>query len=162
MIILGIDPGSALTGTGVIEFDGKNMRALNYRPIRTDSKQKLPLRLKEIYDEVMKEIEAFHPDVCSVENVFGGKNIRSTLIIGQARGAAIMAGINAGLEIAEYTPAEIKKSVVGGGAASKEQVQFMVRSILGLRVNPKPLDCSDALAAAICHAHRVKYSGMMK
>ena len=112
MIILGIDPGSALTGTGVIEFDGKNMRALNYRPIRTDSKQKLPLRLKEIYDEVMKEIEAFHPDVCSVENVFGGKNIRSTLIIGQARGAAIMAGINAGLEIAEYTPAEIKKSVI--------------------------------------------------
>ncbi len=162
MIILGIDPGSALTGIGVIDFDGRNMKALNYRAIRTDSKKKLPFRLKEIYDEVKKEIEVFHPDVCSVENVFGGKNIRSALIIGQARGAAIMAGINAGVEIVEYTPADIKMSVVGGGNASKEQVQFMVRSILGLRENPRPLDCSDALAAAICHAHRVKFQGRLK
>ena len=162
MIILGIDPGSALTGVGVIDFDGKKIRALNYRAIRTDSKKKLPFRLKEIYDEVKKEIEVFHPEVCSVENVFGGKNIRSALIIGQARAAAMMAAINSGVEIAEYTPAEIKMSVVGGGRASKEQIQFMVRSILGLRENPRPLDCSDALAAAICHAHRMKFQGRVK
>jgi len=153
---MGIDPGSAVTGVGIITFDGKNLRALKYKAIRTDSKMKLPLRLKEIYDSVRELILELKPEVVCIEDVFGGKNIRSALTIGQARGAAMMAAVNCGVEIAEYTPAEIKKALSGRGGASKEQVQYMVRNILKMRENPAPMDCSDALAAAICHAHKIR------
>ena len=156
MIILGIDPGSAVTGIGVVEFDGKNLRPLGFQAIRTPASARLPLRLKQIYDEVAEAIRRFQPQVVCIEQVFGGKNIQSALTIGQARGAALMAAVNSGIEIAEYSPAEIKKSLSGRGGASKEQVQFMVRNILGMKENPAPLDCSDALAAAICHAHKIR------
>lgn len=155
---MGVDPGSAVTGIGVIEYDGKKLRVVKYRAIRTSSEKKLPDRLKEIYDSVKAEIAECQPEVVSIEEVFGGKNIRSALIIGQARGAAMMAALNSGIQVAEYTPAEIKKSLSGRGSATKEQVQFMVRSFLGLRENPTPLDCSDALAAAICHANKMKFN----
>lgn len=161
MIIMGVDPGTAVTGIGIITVDGNELSSLKYLPVKTSAKKSLPLRLKEIYDAVFREAQAIRPDYCSVENVFGGKNIRSALLIGQARGAAIMAAVNAGIEIAEYSPREIKMSVVGNGNAAKEQVQFMVRHLLGLRENPEPLDCSDALAAAICHANRLKLEGML-
>ena len=161
MIIMGVDPGTAVTGIGVIEIIGDDLRAITYRAVRTSAKEQLPVRLKEIFDAVRSVAEDYFPAYCVVEDVFGGKNIRSALLIGQARGAVITAALSAGVQIAEYTPREIKMSVVGNGNASKEQVQFMVRSLLGLRENPEPLDCSDALAAAICHANRLKLEGMM-
>lgn len=153
---MGIDPGTSVTGIGFIEVVDGGFELLKYRAVRTSSRKKLPERLKEIYRAVQCEISELKPDVCAIEEVFGGKNIRTALIIGQARGAAMMAAVNAGVDIAEYSPAEIKISLTGNGRASKEQVQYMVRSILRLNENPTPLDCSDALATAICHAHRMK------
>ncbi len=159
MIVMGIDPGSAVTGMGVVEIEGETKRLLGFRAIRTNARKSLPERLGQIYRAVQADIAGYNPDVCAVEQVFGGKNIRSALIIGQARGAAMMAAINAGVEIAEYTPAEVKMSVVGNGAASKEQVQYMVKHILKLAEAPRPFDCADAIAVALCHAHRKKLSG---
>lgn len=154
MIVMGIDPGSAVTGIGVINVRGGSSSLVDYRAVRTDSRKPLPERLRKIYLAVMEEIAELKPEVCAVEQVYGGKNIRSALVIGQARGAAIMAAINSGVEIAEYSPAEVKMSVVGNGAASKEQVQYMVKHLLGLDDFPKPHDCADALAVALCHTHR--------
>jgi len=162
MIILGIDPGTAVTGIGLIRFRGEAISVVDYRAVETSPQKKLPERLKEIYDAVSEVIREFSPQYCIVEQVFGGKNLRSTLLIGQARGAAIMAAVNAGIAVAEYSPREIKMSVVGNGNASKPQVQFMVRNILGLRENPEPPDCADALAAAICHANRIKLEGRLR
>jgi len=162
MVILGIDPGTAVTGIGLIRFRGENFTVVDYQAVRTSPHKKLPERLKEIYEAVSDTIRDFSPQYCVVEQTFGGKNIRSILLLGQARGAAIMAAVNAGVEVVEYSPREIKMSVVGNGNASKPQVQFMVRSILGLRENPEPPDCADALAAAICLANRIKLAGKLK
>ena len=125
------------------------------RAVRTNTKISLPLRLKEIYDAVKYDIARHRPRFVAVEEVFGGKNIQSTLKIGQARGAAVMAAVNSGVEVVEYSPAEVKMSVVGRGNASKEQVQFMVKNLLGLEQIPVPHDCADALAAALCHSHKI-------
>ncbi len=156
MIIMGIDPGTAITGIGIIALQDENLSLLKYRAVKTVSKSELPLRLKSIYNAVMEDAEMFSPQVCAVEDVFSGINIRSALQIGQARGAAMMAAVNRGIEIAQYTPREVKMSVVGNGNASKKQVQFMVRNLLNLQHNPEPIDCADALAVAICHANRMK------
>ena len=161
MIIMGVDPGTAVTGIGVIEIIGQGLRAITYRAVKTSAREKLPVRLKEIFDEVQSMAEDYRPAYCAVEDVFSGKNIRSALLIGQARGAVITGAMSAGVSIAEYTPREIKMSVVGNGNASKAQVQFMVRNLLGLRENPEPHDCSGALAAALCHVHRLRFKGMM-
>jgi len=162
MLIMGIDPGTAVTGIGVIEIKGERKSALNYRVIRTSSKKSLPVRLWEIYQALYAAALETQPDVCAVEDVYGGKNIRTALTLGQARGAAIIAALNAGVEIAEYTPAEVKISLVGNGAASKEQVQYMVKNLLEMTEKPFPLDCSDALAVALCHAHRMKMNSILK
>ena len=162
MIIMGIDPGTAVTGIGVIEIQGERKSALNYQIIRTSSKKSLPVRLKEIYQSVNRAVMDIQPDVCAVEDVYGGKNIRTALTLGQARGAAIIAALNAGVEIAEYTPAEVKISLVGNGSASKEQVQYMVKNLLEMTEKPFPLDCSDALAVALCHAHRMNWNSIRK
>jgi crossover junction endodeoxyribonuclease RuvC len=157
---MGIDPGVSTTGLGVIECTGEHSSLIGFRPVRSNSQMGLPQRLKLIYDAINEEIRDFGPEVCAVENVFGGKHLRSALIIGQARGAAILAAVNSGIEVAEFTPAEIKISVTGNGNASKEQVQFMVKNLLKLKDRPFPLDCSDALAVALCYANRMKYNGI--
>jgi len=162
MIIMGIDPGTAVTGVGVIEYFSGDIELKGYKAVRTSSGESLPKRLKEIYDEVSAAAREFSPEVCVVEEVFAGKNVRSALMIGQARSAAILAAVNASVEVVEYAPREIKQSVVGNGNAAKEQVQFMVKNILRMTENPYPLDCSDALAGAICHANRVKYNKIYK
>ncbi|HJR64529.1 MAG TPA: crossover junction endodeoxyribonuclease RuvC [Gemmatimonadaceae bacterium] len=152
MIVLGIDPGTAATGYGIVS--GEPFGALSLVEcgvIRTDPRQPLPLRLREIYDDVRALIARHGPDVLSIEDVFYSRNVRTTVVLGHARGVVLLAAEQAGLEIHEYPPAEIKKAVVGTGAATKEQVQFMVTRLLRLKSVPQPTDAADGAAAALAH-----------
>ena len=152
--ILGIDPGLRTTGFGVIECEGAQLRYVASGTIKTESveSKSLPLRLKVIFDGVREVAARYQPDCASVEIVFVNVNPQSTLLLGQARGAAIAALVAAGLPVAEYTALQVKQAVVGKGKAAKEQVQHMVVRLLQLPGTPSP-DAADALACAICHAH---------
>ncbi len=150
-VILGIDPGSRLTGYGVIDSQGRHHRYLGSGCIRMADGE-LPPRLKTIYDGVSELIRQFQPDAFAIERVFMAKNADSALKLGQARGAAIVAAVNAGLSVAEYSPTQIKQAVVGTGGAKKEQVQHMVTNILKLTATPQA-DAADALAIALCPAN---------
>ena len=158
MIILGIDPGVTSTGYGIIRLHNGQPQMKTCGAIKPATKAPFPQRLNQIYEGVTKIIDTNKPDLIAIEDIFYGKNIRSTLAIGQARGVAILASVRAGIEISEYSPREVKRSVVGTGAASKEQVQFMVKELLGLDKPPSPADAADALAVALCHANRVSLS----
>ncbi len=150
-IILGIDPGSVKTGFGLIRCDGKKHYYLSSGVIRLPTGP-LPARLKVIFDCISTLIDEHGPDEVSVEEVFMAKSAGSALKLGQARGAAVAACVSRDLPVAEYTARQIKKSVVGTGAANKEQVQHMVKTLLALPAAPQE-DAADALAAALCHAH---------
>ncbi|MGH2568941.1 MAG: crossover junction endodeoxyribonuclease RuvC [Bacteroidota bacterium] len=154
MIILGVDPGTLVTGYGVIERRNGKFNVLEYSVVKNRNERSMPLRLKAIYSALVDVIDRFHPDEFAIETAFYGKNAQSALKIGHARGVSILAAVNHEIPTAEYSPREIKKAVVGNGAASKEQVQYMVKSILRLRETPKFYDASDALAVALCHYHR--------
>ena len=154
-IILGIDPGSRITGYGVIRtLAGGRCEYLGSGCIRTSGEVRAP-KLKQIYDGISEVILQFRPDLFAIEQVFMAKNPDSALKLGQARGAAIVAAVNAGLEVAEYSARHIKQSVVGTGGADKEQVQHMVRQLLKLPGNPQA-DAADALAVALCHTHTLQ------
>lgn len=153
MIVLGIDPGLANTGWGVIETRGSVYRARAYGCVSTQSSEPLDRRLGRIYEELSRIAHAYAPSQLAIEKVFFGENTRSALATAHARGAAIVACAEAGLELGEYTPMQIKQAVVGTGSADKRQVIFMVRQILALDHDPRPDHCADALAAAICHAN---------
>jgi crossover junction endodeoxyribonuclease RuvC len=155
MIILGVDPGTLVTGYGVIDADHKSMAVLDYDVIVNRDERSMPIRLKEIYSKLCSVITTYHPDEFAIETAFYGKNAQSALKIGHARGVSILAAVNHEIPTTEYSPREVKKAVVGNGAASKEQVKFMVQSILRLRETPKLFDATDALAVALCHHHRV-------
>jgi crossover junction endodeoxyribonuclease RuvC len=151
-IILGIDPGTAVTGYGVVARQGGGTVALvECGVIRTSARRPLADRIREIFLEIDGLILRFEPTDMVVENVFQGKNVRSALSLGHARGAILLAGALRELRIAEYTPAEIKKAVVGTGRATKEQVAFMVQQQLRLKSPPAPADAADGVAAALCH-----------
>lgn len=152
MKILGIDPGSRITGYGIISQSGNRLCHIDNGAIHTDSHKDFPQRLKIIYRAVTEVIEQFRPDAVAVENIFFAANAQSALKLGQARGAAIVAGVNAGLPVFEYTPLQVKQAVVGHGRASKDQVQKMLKALLNLPEVAQE-DASDALAVAICHAH---------
>ena len=154
MIILGVDPGTLITGYGVIDV-GQSMTVLDYDMIVNCSERSMPIRLKEIYSRLCSVINTYHPDEFAIETAFYGKNAQSALKIGHARGVAILAAVNNEIPTTEYSPREVKKAVVGNGAASMEQVKFMVQSILRLRETPKLFDATDALAVALCHHHRM-------
>ena len=152
MIVLGIDPGTAITGYGVVK--GERMmpsRLLECGIIRTRPRDSLASRLQEIHDGVVELIQRHSPDVMSIEDVFYARNVRTTVVLGHARGVILLAAANARIHIAEYPPAEIKKAVVGTGAATKEQVQFMVTRLLRLKSPPEPADAADGVAAALAH-----------
>ncbi len=149
--ILGLDPGSRITGVGVIEVDGQKSRHIHHASIRTEA-QGMPDRLNIIYKGVTAIIEEFQPTEMAVEQVFMHRNADSALKLGQARGAAIVAGMQGGLIVHEYSAKQIKQAIVGKGAAAKQQVQHMVSVLLGLKELPQE-DAADALAAALCHAH---------
>lgn len=151
MRILGIDPGSNFTGFGLIESDGRKSAHLFSGVIRVQG-ESLPEKLGMIFREVASIVEQYRPEQMAIENVFVSKNAGSALKLGQARGAAICAGVQGGLEVHEYSPREIKQGIVGSGAADKDQVQHMVRMLLGLKEKLQS-DQSDALAIALCHAH---------
>ncbi len=153
MRILGIDPGIGILGFGVIELDDKGKAKLvDAGVIRTASKQPDSDRLLTIYDELHEIITELKPDVMSVEKLFFAQNVTTAMSVSQARGVVLLCGKQHGLELFEYTPLQIKQALTGYGRADKKQMQEMVRVILGLKAVPKPDDCADALAAAICHS----------
>lgn len=153
MRILGIDPGYAILGWGVVDMKGNNFKVVDYGSVTTDSKMDMPDRLKVLYNSLMDIIMRYEPEVASIEELFFNTNAKTAILVGQARGVAVLACANSGLEIDEYTPLQIKQALVGYGRAEKKQVQLMVKTILHLREVPKPDDTADALAAAICHGH---------
>lgn len=154
MIIMGIDPGLANTGWAVIETRGNRVCARAYDCISTSPKTaSLADRLSTIFIELSAAIERFHPDAVAVEKIFFGQNHKSAIDTAEARGAALAACGASSIGLGEYTPVQIKQAVVGTGTADKEQVTYMVRSILSLDHDPKPDHCADAFAAALCHFH---------
>jgi crossover junction endodeoxyribonuclease RuvC len=155
-VILGVDPGSATTGYGLIRSDEKENVLLDCGVIRTDSKKPLPEKLKEIFEGLSEIISNNNPDQLAIEETFYSKNAKSALVMGQARGVAILAAACAKLPVSEYSPKEVKSSVVGQGGASKLQVQYMVKNLLGLKDLPQPIDAADALAIALCHAQKLR------
>lgn len=152
MIVFGIDPGTARTGYGLVELDaGRNMKALDYGVISTSKNTAHPDRLVQIYDEMQKLLHKYQPACCAVEKLFFQKNVKTAISVGQARGVILLALAQHKLEIAEYSPNEIKQAITGYGAADKQQMQMMVRTLLNLEEIPRPDDAADALAVAMCH-----------
>lgn len=153
MRILGIDPGYAILGYGIIDVTGNRFSAVDYGSIMTDASIDMTSRLQSIYENLTNLINTYKPDEASIEELFFNNNAKTAILVGEARGVALLACANGGLPIGEYTPLQIKQALVGYGRADKKQVQFMVKTMLNLAQVPKPDDTADALAAAICHAH---------
>jgi crossover junction endodeoxyribonuclease RuvC len=159
MIILGVDPGTIITGYGVIETRKGVAKMLTCGAITNADRQPMPIRLKKIYDALRAIIRDYKPDEFAIETAFYGKNAQSALKLGQARGVAMLAAVTADLPVMEYSPREVKKAIVGNGTASKQQVQYMIQSILKLEKVPDKFDVTDALAVAVCHLHRMSKPG---
>ncbi len=153
MIILGIDPGLAIVGWGVIEYQSTHFRTVAYGSIQTPAGMHTEARLKLIYEGMQDLIKTYHPDAMAVEELFFNTNITTGIRVAEARGVILLAAEEAGISIQEYTPLQVKQAVVGYGRAEKKQVITMVTMLLGLKKPPKPDDTADALAIAICHAH---------
>jgi crossover junction endodeoxyribonuclease RuvC len=151
--VFGIDPGSDRTGYGCVDSDGRQHRLVLCGAVRTRAADAFPDKLGTIHRELSSLIADCHPDCVVIENLFHAVNVRSALKLGHARGVAMLAAVEAGVTVVEYTPAEIKRAVVGYGRAEKPQVQQMVKLLLGLTRVPQPHDAADALAVAICHLH---------
>ena len=159
---MGIDPGSHCTGFGIVEEIKGVLHPVHWNSVRSSPKDTFPDRLKRIYDELVLAIEKFKPNVVSVEDLFYATNVKTVIKLGQTRGATLLAAVNCGVEVAEYSPLEIKQAVVGYGRADKNQVRDMVTILLKLKEKPEPFDASDALAAAICHIHNAELKQKIK
>lgn len=153
MRILGIDPGYAIMGWAVLDLKGNHFEVVDYGAVTTEAKTEMPLRLAHLYSELCAIIEKYKPEEASIEELFFNNNAKTVIHVGEARGVAILACVNGGLIVNEYTPLQIKQALVGYGRADKKQVQAMVKAILNLKEVPKPDDTADAVAAAICHGH---------
>lgn len=153
MIVLGIDPGYAIVGYGIVEYRNNRFRMLDYGAITTQAKVPFNIRLEQIYNEAAALMERCKPEAMAIEKLFFNTNQKTAIDVAQARGVLLLAAQQRGLNIAEYTPLQVKQSVVGYGRAEKKQVQEMTRIMLGLDSIPKPDDAADALAMAICHCH---------
>ncbi|MBE3586687.1 MAG: crossover junction endodeoxyribonuclease RuvC [Thermoanaerobacter sp.] len=162
MRVIGIDPGTAITGYGIIDLEGNRLSVVAYDCITTQPTMPMPFRLQHLYRQLEMVLRQYRPRQFAVEELFFHKNVRTALAVGQARGVAILAAVNAGLAVAEYTPLQVKQAVVGYGRAVKEQVQYMVRALLGLPEVPRPDDVADALAVAICHAHYLQSAARIR
>jgi crossover junction endodeoxyribonuclease RuvC len=155
VVVLGVDPGTAVTGYGIVEkaVDG-TLRLVECGVIRTSPASPLPRRLREIFEGVTELLERHLPAAVAVEGVFFGKNARSAMTLGQARGAVLLAASFHNLDVAEYPPAEVKNAVVGTGRATKHQIGYMTQKLLRLREPPRPEDAADGVAVALCHCFR--------
>ena len=162
MRVMGIDPGSLCTGYGIVDETGGKLSSVHFGNLASKSKTPFEHRLRSIYDGLASIMDEYHPDVVAVEEVFFATNVKSTLKLGQTRGIALLAAAKADITLAEYSPLEVKQSVVGYGRADKKQVRDMVTAILKLQQKPEPLDVSDALAVAICHLHSYKAQARLK
>lgn len=151
--ILGIDPGYAIVGFGVLDYDGYRFTPVHFGSITTEAKTDFNVRLKIIFDDMNTVLDSFRPDVMAIEKLFFNTNQKTGIDVAQARGVILLSAINAGIPVYEYTPLQVKQSVVGYGRAEKPQVMDMTKRILGLASVPKPDDTADALAIAICHGH---------
>jgi len=161
VIILGVDPGSNITGYGLINSNGEKNTLIESGVIQPSPHDPLPEKLKEIFKGLVKIIKNNHPHQFAIEQAFYSKNARSALIMGHARGVAILAAAKSNLPVGEYSPKEVKCAIVGTGNASKSQVQYMVKKLLNLKELPQPSDAADALAIALCHAQRIRYNYIM-
>ncbi len=155
LVVLGIDPGTLVTGFGVVARSPSGMHLRASGVIRNAAHSPMSLRLKKIYTELCAIVEHHRPDECAIESAFYGKNAQSALKLGHARGVSILAAVVRDIPTAEYSPREVKRAVVGNGSASKEQVQFMVKSLFRAPASKMVLDASDAVAIAVCHLHRL-------
>lgn len=153
MRIIGIDPGYAIMGYGILDYNGNKFKTVTYGSIETPAGIPMPERLNMLYTELDRIISEYRPEEASIEELFFNNNAKTAIMVGEARGIALLACERNGVEIHEYTPLQIKQSLVGFGRAEKKQVQTMVKMILNLKEVPKPDDTADAVAAAICHAH---------
>ena len=153
MLVLGIDPGTAICGYGFVEQSENQLTALEYGAVTTSAKARMQDRLEKIYDNIDDLIKKYNPDVLGIEKLFFGKNAKTAIPVGQARGIVLLAAVKNKIEIVEFTPKEIKQSVTGYGGATKSQVIYMVTKLLHLETEPKPDDVADALATAICTLH---------
>lgn len=152
MRILGIDPGTAITGFGVIDYEGGTFKFVDAGVIRTPKEQPMNERLSTVYDEMHELLEEFKPDVMSIELLFFARNVTTAMTVGQSRGIVILAATQAKVPVFEYTPMQVKQAVTGYGKADKKQIQEMVKKLLKLDQIPKPDDAADGLAIAITHA----------
>lgn len=153
MRIIGIDPGYAIMGYGILDYNGNKFKTVTYGSIETDAGVPMPERLNILYTQLDSIIREYQPEEASIEELFFNNNAKTAIMVGEARGIALLACERNGVKISEYTPLQIKQSLVGFGRAEKKQVQQMVKMILNLKEVPKPDDTADAVAAAICHAH---------
>ena len=164
MLVLGVDPGTAITGYGLVRDAPREgqLQAVAYGAITTPSDWALPQRLQKIYRDLSALIREHGPAEGAVEQLFFSRNVKTALAVGQARGVVLLALADGGLAVHEYTPLQVKQSVVGYGRAEKTQVQELVRLLLGLKVRPQPDDAADALAIAICHLHSARMMALME
>jgi crossover junction endodeoxyribonuclease RuvC len=160
MRVLGIDPGTAIMGFGIVEERGSELHALGYGALLTAAGEALPVRLLALYKGLQDLIGVHQPSAMAIESLFFNRNVRTALAVGHARGVALLAAAQAELPVVEYTPQQVKSAVVGYGGAAKDQVQKMVATLLGLREVPRPDDAADALAIAICHLHSARFSAI--
>ncbi|MGI6777697.1 MAG: crossover junction endodeoxyribonuclease RuvC [Acetivibrionales bacterium] len=162
MVIMGIDPGFAITGYGIVKYEGNKFSVLDYGAITTKASMVLSRRLLHLSERLEEIIAQYKPDAISVEELFFNKNIKTALSVGHGRGVALLVAAKSGSEVFEYTPLQVKQAVVGYGRAQKSQIQQMVKVMLNLPEIPEPDDVADALAVAICHAHsfRMRAYGM--
>lgn len=161
MRVLGIDPGTAITGYGLVEEVEQGLTLVGCGVVTTPSDQPLPLRLQQIYHSILGVIELHQPEAAAVEELFFSRNVRTALSVGHARGVVLLALAEAGLPIFEYKPLEIKQAIAGYGRADKRQVQEMVRMLLSLDEAPQPDDAADAVAVAVCHLHSRRMAGLI-
>ncbi|HEY3267857.1 MAG TPA: crossover junction endodeoxyribonuclease RuvC [Armatimonadota bacterium] len=160
MVILGLDPGTAITGFGLLRVEGGRKTVIDYGTLETSKGPSDAARLMQVFDEAEDLLRRAKPDAIAIEHLFFGRNVSTMLSVGRASGVLLLAAAKAGIEIAEYTPMQVKMAVVGYGNADKKQVQAMVQRILDLPEIPKPDDVADALALAICHAHTYRIAAV--
>lgn len=161
MRILGIDPGIAIVGTGIVDYEANKFKAVYYDAVTTKAHTPIEERIVKVYDGLSELMDLYKPEAISMEELFFNNNAKTAFAVGQARGVALLAAAKRGIPIFSYTPLQVKQAVTGYGRADKNQVQQMVKAFLNLRAVPKPDDVADALAMAICHAHSMGFNSLL-